>query len=433
MPVFIDKPEGLITDTRHIRLQGMAQGIARLTACLTKPDNSFWYSNALFKVDKTGTVDLSVQSPLSGDWAMADSMAPVWSMKQIRAASIPEKTQDVDPLHINFYVRDAAAHTHHAQMTQTFLAPGVTCQAIAEPGLVGKVFYPAGDGPAPAVLLLNGSNGGMPLQRAALFAAQGYIAAALAYFGAPGLPRYFGDTNLEYFGHALQWIRNTLKPKDDFILVCGASRGGELSLLIASIYNEYIRGCVAFVPSAVVNGIQQAGEPGRSRDEPAWFLGGQPLPNLWKGNPNADPSIYTTPEIPGMPIRQSTAFHTALANDAFRERATIQVEKINGPILMISGSDDGCWPSETFSNMVAQRLHAHQHRWPVEHLTNPAAGHEIGFPYATSRGVVCLHPVSGLLMDFGGDVAINMQASVRSWARVMEFAQTCPEVYKNVD
>lgn len=429
MPIIVDHPDGLVTLRRGIRAQGLPAGAARLSACMEKPDGSFWCSHAVFEVDASGVLDLSRQAPLAGDWATADSMAPVWSMRQVRGASFPEKSAGVDPQAVLLCLRDAAGESHCARFVQHFMAPGVTCRDIDAPGLSGKVFHPAGPGPFPVVLALNGSNGGMPLQRAALFASSGYIAVALAFFGAPGRPKYFGDTDLEYFEQALQWIRLALRPRDGFVLVSGVSRGGELALLLASLFPELIQGCVAFVPSAVVNGIQQAGEPGRSRDEPAWRLGGVPLPNLWKGNPDADVSMYTTPEIPGMPIRQDNGFRKALANEEFREKSAIPVERINGPVLLISAGDDGCWPSELFCRMVENRLLEHGHPWPVEHLANPLAGHEIGFPFVPSRGVVSPHSVSGLVMDFGGEVEINMRASETNWRRVIEFMGDAPSLY----
>jgi dienelactone hydrolase len=60
--------------------------------------------------------------------------------------------------------------------------------AVDEGSLVGMFFQPAGSGARPAVLVLGGSEGGLPTATAALIASYGYAALALAYFGLPTLP-----------------------------------------------------------------------------------------------------------------------------------------------------------------------------------------------------------------------------------------------------
>ena len=65
--------------------------------------------------------------------------------------------------------------------------------------------------------------------------------------------------------------------------------------------------------------------------------------------------------------------------------ARIPVERIRGPVLLLSGSDDGFWPSARFARKVQQTLQAHGHRWPVEHLVGEGAGHARA--YLRERGV----------------------------------------------
>ena len=50
------------------------------------------------------------------------------------------------------------------------------------------------------------------------------------------------------------------------------------------------------------------------------------------------------------------------------EAATIPVERIDGPVLLISGGDDAMWPSALMAGKVAARLAAHHHPYPVENL-----------------------------------------------------------------
>jgi pimeloyl-ACP methyl ester carboxylesterase len=431
MPIEIAPPDALVTEPRTIRMTGLAPGTARLMTTMEKSDGSYWCSLALFAVGGSGTLDLGRDAPFSGDWSGADAMAPVWSMRRVRGASSPEKSPGTDEVTVRCTLCDADGRLHKGCFVQRFLAPGVRFAPLDHPELSGRVFYPAGyaEGAHPVVFGLNGSGGGMPLQRCALYAANGYVAVALAFFGAPGRPQYFEETPLEYFERAFVWARERLKPKDGFMIVAGASRGGELALILASTFPDYVRGVVAFVPSAVVNGIQQAGRPGLPRDASAWSRRGLPLSNLWLGNPDADVSAYTTPLGPELPVRQAGAFLDAMRNTAFLEKARIPVENINGPVLMVSAGDDGCWPSKLFCDMAAERLASHGHPWPVEHVENPLAGHSVMFPYIPISETVLPHPVSGLVMDFGGNVPLNAEAGRKSWTRVTEFMKNAPAMY----
>lgn len=430
MSVLITPADAMITTPRDIHVTGLARGDARLVTTMQRPDGSYWSSASIFAVGDGGEIRLAKDAPVSGDWRDPDPMALIWSMRRLRGASKPEKSDETDAITIQLTVTDAEGAVQRGSFIQRFMAPGVRRVKIDHPELVGEVFYPEGDGPHPVVLGLNGSNGGMPLQRSALYAANGYIAVALAFFKAPGRPKYFGATPLEYFETALAWIRETIRPKDDFIAVAGSSRGGELAMLLGSYFPQYIRAVVGFVPSAVVNGVQQSGPPGEPRDNPAWLLHGKPLPNLWRGNPDADVSGYTTPEAPGAPIRQSRIFMKPLQNKEYREKSRIPVERINGPVFMVSGGDDGSWPSEVFAGMIEERLAEYRHPWKVEHIRNKRAGHMFTFPYMPVDGPVALSTLSGLVMDRGGTIEVNAAHHANVWPKVMEFLRAAPELYR---
>lgn len=50
------------------------------------------------------------------------------------------------------------------------------------------------------------------------------------------------------------------------------------------------------------------------------------------------------------------------------ERARIRVEAIVGPVLPLSGTDDGNWPSSLYRRMIVERLARFSHPYLVEHL-----------------------------------------------------------------
>ncbi|MGO4278467.1 acyl-CoA thioester hydrolase/BAAT C-terminal domain-containing protein [Cupriavidus sp. RAF20_2] len=414
--------DALVDVPREITLRGFnGDECVALAATLNHPDGSQWESQAMLTADADGTVSVSATAPVSGDWIVADATAPVWAMRRLRAPTRPAWSEGTAPLEIALTATGQYGAQARAQYTLRFLAPGVTHRPVREAGLSGTLYTPASPGPHPAVLVLAGSGGGMHEQRAALYASHGYAALALGYFKAPGRPDHIDDTPLEYFETALRWMHDRLAPRHGFVAISGVSRGGELALLLASCFPALVSAVVAYVPSAVVHGTLRAGHPDKPRDATAWTWRGAPLPNVWRDNPDADWHAFDHPPAPGQPVRQAAAFHTPLRNAVAMARARIPVENILGPVLLISGTDDGFWPSTLYSEQVADVLGQRKNGAPVEHVRGEGAGHAIGLPQLPATLIAKPHPVAGLLLDGGGTAMANARASAISWARVVNF------------
>ena len=294
---------------------------------------------------------------------------------------------------------------------------------IRDGGLVGTLFTPAGEGPHPAIVVFNGSGGGIPEQRAALWAAHGVTAFALGYFKAPGRPAHISGTPLEYFEQGLHWVHDTVQPHRGFVAVTGQSRGGELSLLLGARFAPLVSAVVAYVPSSMIHGSLRAGRPDEPRDTPVWTWRGQPLPNVWQGNPQADWTAFDAPAEPGQPIRQAAAFHSVLRNPDAVAAARIPVEQIAGPVMLISGTDDGFWPSTLYSETMVRELSEAGHAWPVEHVRCESAGHAIGIPYVPTTLIAKPHPVAGVVLTGGGTPQANARANEQSWRAALRFIE----------
>ena len=96
------------------------------------------------------------------------------------------------------------------------------------------------------MLVFGGSDGGLSgTLVAALLAAHGYPALALAYFNAPGLPAQLSDIPLEYFATALRWLRAQPQVDPRHVLTLGVSRGSEAALLLGAYYQRLVDGVIA--------------------------------------------------------------------------------------------------------------------------------------------------------------------------------------------
>jgi len=429
----------LIDVSRAIVLSGFARHArVEVVARLQQHDGSGWQSVNRFVADSAGQVDLRHVTPIAGDYAggAAASMGIVWSMQCVTPATLAAAADEVAPLTVEIEARqvsgeggdeggdgsgDAAHAVARATLVQLLMAPGVSRCEIREHDVVGTLFMPAGDGPHPAVVVLNGSGGGINEPRAALYAAHGIAALALGYFKAPGLPATISRMPLEYFANALGWLRETIRPDGGFVAVAGQSRGAELALLLGATYPQQVSAVIGYVPSAVVHGTLRAGAPGQPPDSPAWTLDGTPLPNVWENNAHADWHAFKHPPAPDAAIRQAPAFVSALADAAAVARSRIAVERIAGPILLISGSDDGFWPSSRYADSIVETLREHAFTHAFEHLRYADAGHSILFPYVPTTRLASLHPVAGVPITSGGTPLANAHANEDSWPRVLAF------------
>lgn len=107
------------------------------------------------------------------------------------------------------------------------------------------------------------------------------------------------------------------------------------------------------------------------------------------------------------------------------ERATIPVEKIRGPVQLVSGMDDQMWPSSDLADIAFRRLEAHHHPFPFRHLKYPGAGHMILVPYwPIAQGRVQTLQIEGLrdiLLTQGGSMKADAEAGTDAWRDSLAF------------
>ena len=99
-----------------------------------------------------------------------------------------------------------------------------------------------------------------------------------------------------------------------------------------------------------------------------------------------------------------------------QEKALIPVEKLNGPLLLVSGGNDLLWPSTYMAEEIVDRLTAKGHPHPVTHLSYSGAGHAIGRPFRPTTGLSATPNFA-----LGGSPAAYADAERDSWPRVLRF------------
>ncbi len=285
---------------------------------------------------------------------------------------------------------------------------GVTKTDVRDDGLYGELYVPAHDKPLPALIVLGGSEGGIDTSSrvGVTFTSQGYAVLSLAYFAEMGLPQTLEEVPLEYFDKAVDWLKKQPGINPKAIGVVGGSRGSEAALLLAS-RNEDVRAVMAFAPSGIV--WQGLDFDDVANMGPAWTAGGKPLPFVIP-----DPASYR-PNASMKPM-----FDKVLSEADKRPETLIPVEKISGPILLLSGTADALWPSADMAERIVKRLKDKGFEHSVQHLSYEGAGHLV-FIGDPSTPAAIAGAKAGPNPLLGGAGQANAAAWADGWPKTIAF------------
>lgn len=245
-----------------------------------------------------------------------------------------------------------------SMVTTCTTAAAATCdytvEKVVHRNLVARAYLPRSEKATPVVVAFGGSEGGLSTGESSgeMLAPHCIAVLALAYFKADGLPPTLDQIPLEYFVDAVDYAGQLRGVDKARIGVLSGSRGSEAALLVASM-DARIRSVVVATPSEVA-------WYGRTQARSAWTIRGKDVPAL---------SIDDDLSLP-----QVKRFDHALDTVANREDYRIPVERINGPVFLISAQGDEIWPSTRMANSIAAQLAAHGFRYRVRHDIYPT-GH----------------------------------------------------------
>lgn len=421
-----------------IRAMGLSPQQQILIKAATQDDlGRPWTSHAAFRADASGIVDLILQKPVSGSYRGVSPMGLFWSMRLEAQNSSMQMTfakKDVSPNRVtlecvidggiaasseilrNF--RDSETQTRDLEMGADVF--GGEQDAASPAPIIARLFIPPGRGPHPAVMVLSGTGGGFDLDKAAVLSRHGFATLALAYFGIPPLPSWLQRIPLEYFKAALGWLKAQPEIDAQRMGVLGVSRGAELALLLGTKFPE-IHAVAAYAPSSVA---WAAGGRDKCTGEiiPSWTWQGSPVPFaplplrgfMWR-------SVIPVAAL-RRPVMFRNLFRAGLGNREAIDRASIPVEQIRGPVLLISSGDDHLWPAAEMSEAIAARFKKNGFAHPVEHLHYPRAGHMLRYPYlpTTSRASGNAY-LRGAKFSFGGTPEADAEAQTDAWHRAIAF------------
>lgn len=298
-----------------------------------------------------------------------------------------------------------------SKVIRYFAAPGVRAEVFRSDGVVGILYRPGDNRRHPGVILLGGSEGGFPTPQGPMLASRGFVVLALAYFGTNGLPAAMQRIPIEYFGKAIHLMQRLPEVHGGAISIVGGSRGAEAALIVGSIYPE-VNGVV------VASGSHVRWEGATARmlpGGPAWTYEGKPLAYVPLHIGPAFAAHYLWAGVTNSPLSLKPMFVDSL-NRVQSGDVQIPIERIRGPVLLGSGSDDRKWPSGMMSKRAMERLRQCHHPYADAHLSFEGACHWLPPEYLPTGGL------PGRMAEEIGGTAIGTAAAQRQWwPRVLGF------------
>ncbi len=415
MRLSVNPKKALIGDPINIIVENAQRDeIVKIRVSATDQSGNNWVSEASYRADSEGVVDTSKIAPVSGSYKGIDQAGLFWSMK-------PETENNlyspfvVMPHRIVSLIKDGKVLETQTIEITAFV--DLERYEVKEP-IKGVLLKPKEiNKPSPALIILSGSEGGIKEGWAAIVASKTRMPTlALAYFGVEGLPKTLENIPLETIGNAIKWLEGQPYVAKGRIGILGASRGGELAMLAATVFPQ-IKAVVGYTPSgAVWQGIG-------IKPSPAWTYQGKAFPYLRVISNEALDKVFFEAQQKGEPYYSREMYQFSLAEQKSAiNGAVIQVEKSDAAFLLIGNPDDGVWPSYELSKITIDRLKAYNHKKRYELLSYRDGGHIfVVYPYYPTTIRKFYLPTIRVWEGLGGTAEGAAMAAKDSWEKVIEF------------
>jgi BAAT / Acyl-CoA thioester hydrolase C terminal/Acyl-CoA thioester hydrolase/BAAT N-terminal region len=427
--LLVEPATGLVDAEPAVRVDGAAPGaLVTLTLEVTDAARQRWRSANTYVADASGTVDVARDAPVRGSYAGVDGSAPWWSMRFVGAeATAVAFTAPADALLYRCLATDASGNRVAVDATRLWLR-AATASRIRGAGFVGACFDPDGGGRGGAgIVVVPGSTGVSAMTPlAALLASHGYRAMVLGYMHEPGLPQALNAIPVERLADGIRAFAGRAGVDRDRLAVVCASVGAGGALAALAYLQVAVRGVVAIAPSSVIWQALANGRPPPKAS--SWTLDGRPLPWLRLAGERLVPQLVLRAirgAVARRPVvralRMRPAYAPGLRDPTAVERAAIPVERINAPLLVLSGRDDAMWPSEQMADQLLARRRTYGVAAADRQLTFPGAGHFLRPPITPTTVARSADLVAG------GTADGTARAQRQAWDAILAFLDRCTQ------
>lgn len=363
----LDKDVYLTTEFIKLAAQGLQPNtLYKVETTTVDSKGLIWTSFAEFVSDQNGKIDFA-SIPQNGTYKIANSQGLFWSR-------LPQNSQhDKD----YFYGGDSFSTTVKLALNNSqvdaveFLTLSFSSDISITESRKPDAFFDLVKPTNPVlqknvgIILLGGSEGGLSSKGAKEIASRGYTVLNLAYFGDVGLPKELIDVPVDSLIKNIRDFKMN-HPQLKKIIIWGGSKGAELGLLLGSLMPNEVNGVIAVVPSHVVwQGLSMTHFTPKS----SWRVNNKSF--------GFAPMMYEQSDFAPPKILLRKGYERAILQIPDLSFAEIPVEKITGPILLISGTDDQVWPSSIMAEKIESRLKTMNFKYNLVNLIYQGAGHWI--------------------------------------------------------
>ena len=368
-------------------------------------------SHAKFHADDDGIVDLARQAPIDGTYKNLDPMGLFWSLHIDHVDRIDETNtlsstvgQVLQPQSFTLNVESYNQVIGSINITRSWLSNEIQRIPIRNNGLVATLFCPKSGYPRPGVIFVGGSEGGLNEFMPSLLASHGFTTLALAYFGMEHLPKRCSVIPLEYVKTAIEWMQSRNDVIPGWLGMHGTSKGSQLALLSGSFF-EQIKAVISLSGGAISTAGIVPWSDAKTLP-PGWTYQGKPIPYATPENP-VEVALECLRMLKAKEGNPYLKWYRQITSDPeIIKAATIPVERIQGPVMFISGQDDG--DISRYAQIGVDRLAELHHPFESTHLSYPGGTHAIGIPYVR-------------VTDAGRDGHAVAAASEDSWWKTKKF------------
>lgn len=408
------KIEGLYKNEK-VTIRAVSNDYYCINASILEVGNKAkWESYATFAADESGNVDLDSMKPIEGTYKECGSMGLFYSMsvKENQNSMPAQKLSDISEnkaYTIMFTVERDGKIIASTEHTRVYCDETIQSIDVTQKNLLARYFTSKNIKDRPTVIVVSGSDGRIEKAQAIAetFAMKGYSALAVCYFGLEGTKKELNSIPLECIESAIEWLKKQDTVDKNKIAIYGRSKGGEMVLLAASIFKD-ITCVIANTPSPYVyEGMRSNNHPSHHS---SWTYKGEEIPYI---KFHFHIILHLMIKMLKKEEGALSWMYKELIGGGNTDKATIHLDKINGPILMVSSELDAIWPSKMHCEAAVELLQKSHFKHEYRHITFEKSGHMLTLPFQS------IYPSK----KYPADIDSYGQANVNSWNETINFLE----------
>ncbi|EFO86452.1 hypothetical protein CRE_01204 [Caenorhabditis remanei] len=415
MSIHVGKPDSMQNELIQIVASGLEPHRMYTFRMTLKHDYGTHRSEATFRSDPVGRIDLKHAKPLRGSYYEPDPMGLFLGMKPCEDFAYGGYLRCTPP--VPFYYQLQLFNSVGALVDQTYIKkhwmhPNLERIELEDDGFCATLFKPPGDGPFPVVLDISGTGGGIHEHKGAMMASEGFVVLCVAFFQYKYLPHKMEEVDMNYFSKPIDYLVN-LPYTMNIIGIQGVSFGATIVDLLATRHGDKIKAVVS------INGPQVVSDYLYMKEN------GETIPHLSHGQVMLEHCQF---------INGVMCSHRNF--QIMTEKLTPETEipwwriPSDVKIRVIGSVDDLCQPSVHATLYRQRRLRETGHEversrthiiyfFQVEMVNG---GHIMEPPYFPHHELVYAK-YQGFYCGYGGEVLLHAKSQEKTWANSIKFFQ----------